>query len=316
MTTSGSLTDRYLDATLHRLPARLRPDIAQELRASIADAVDSRVEGGADRAAAERAVLAELGDPARLAAGYADRPLHLIGPARYFDYLRLLATLLATVVPVVAAVAGLVRVYQDGSVTDALGSALSAAITTGVHIAVWTTVLFALIERVPALRWSSSRPWSADDLPEPPTRRTKYGELVTVTAVLVLFTSLILLSPVISTETDVHGDPIGPLSPWLWDTGLIYAFISLLVVALGLVYAKYYLRWSFPVAIAAALVDVACSVVLVWLVANGRLLNPAFIEAAGWSSGLVRAIEIGLYGLAAVTILHAVGEAATRTRRR
>jgi hypothetical protein len=311
----GSLTDRYVDATLRRLPARLRPDIEQELRVSIADAVDGRVDGGADRAAAERAVLAELGDPIRLAAGYADRPLHLVGPAHYFDYLRLLTTLLATVVPIVAATAGLVRV-GDGSVTDVMGSALGAAVTAGVHIAVWTTVLFALIERVPALRWTSSRPWTPDDLPEPPSRRTKYGELVTVTVLLALFASLTLLSPVISTETDVHGEPVGPLSPWLWETGFVYVFIGLLVVALGLVYAKYYLRWSVPVAIAAALLDVACAVSLIWLVANDRLLNPAFIEAAGWSGDLVRTVEIALYALAAVTILHAVAEATTRTRRR
>ncbi|MFD0597537.1 permease prefix domain 1-containing protein [Catellatospora coxensis] len=69
-----TLTDRYVDATLRRLPGRQRADIEKELRTAIADAVDDRVEAGDEPAAAEIEVLTGLGDPARLAAGYADRP--------------------------------------------------------------------------------------------------------------------------------------------------------------------------------------------------------------------------------------------------
>ncbi|MFC7484261.1 permease prefix domain 1-containing protein [Luedemannella flava] len=68
--TTPTLTDRYVDATLRRLPERQRADIERELRASIEDAVEARVDGGEDPADAERAVLTGLGDPARLAAGY------------------------------------------------------------------------------------------------------------------------------------------------------------------------------------------------------------------------------------------------------
>src|SRR5882672_5085367 len=113
MTTTTSLTDRYVDATLRRLPGRQRPDIEKELRASIADAVDDRLVAGSDPAEAERAVLTELGDPARLASGYADRPLQLIGPALYLDYTRLLGALLATVVPAVAMAIAIVRTLRE-----------------------------------------------------------------------------------------------------------------------------------------------------------------------------------------------------------
>jgi hypothetical protein len=54
-------------------PRDRRSDIERELRASIADAVDGRIDAGGEPADAEVAVLTELGDPARLAAGYADR---------------------------------------------------------------------------------------------------------------------------------------------------------------------------------------------------------------------------------------------------
>lgn len=315
MTSTADLTERYVDATLRRLPPRLRPDIERELRASIADAVDARVDGGADPATAERAALAALGDPVRLAAGYADQPLHLVGPAYYLDYRRLLAVLLATVVPVAAAVVGFAGIRRGEPVADVLLGALGAAATTGGHIALWTTALFALVERVPALRRAHSGAWAPERLPELPGRRAKHVELVASTAALVLGVSLVLLSPGISTVTDADGDPVGPLSPWLWDTRFVHLFAALLVVALGLVYAKHYARHNAPVAVAAALVDVTCSVALVWLVANDRVLNPAFVAAAGWSGGLVRAIEISLCALAAATVLHAVGGAAARTRR-
>ena len=142
-----TLTDRYVDATLRRLPSRQRPDIERELRASIADAVDDRVSAGEDPADAENAVLTELGDPARLAAGYADRPLHLIGPALFLDYTRVLTTLLATVVPIVAVVIAIVRVFEDADLGSIVGGTIGAAITTAVHIAVWVTLLFAVLER-------------------------------------------------------------------------------------------------------------------------------------------------------------------------
>ncbi|QFZ19830.1 permease prefix domain 1-containing protein [Saccharothrix syringae] len=310
MTTTADLTERYVDATLRRLPARLRPDVERELRASIADAVDAHVDGGADPKEAERAALTALGDPVRLAAGYADRPLHLVGPAHYPDYQRLLAVLMATAVPVVAAVVGLVGVRRGEPVADVLLGALGAAATAGGHIAIWTTVLFALLER--ASRRPSARPWTPDRLPEPTSRRARRTELAAATAALVVGVSLVLLSPTISTVTGADGAPIGPLSPWLWETRFVHLFTALLVVALGLVHLKHHVRWSAPVA---ALVDVACAVALVWLVANDRVLNPAFVEAAGWSDGVVRAIHTSLCALAALTVLHAVREAAVHIRR-
>src|SRR4051794_38396607 len=100
-TTANTLTDRYVAATLRSVPEKQRPELDKELRASIADAIDDRIEAGSKPEAAEREVLIELGDPIRLAAGYADRPLYLIGPALFPDYTRLLKLLVGIVVPIV-----------------------------------------------------------------------------------------------------------------------------------------------------------------------------------------------------------------------
>lgn len=320
MTTTSALTDSYIEAVLRRLPARQRPDIDRELRASIADAVDARVADGEDPAEAERSVLTGLGDPATLAAGYADRPFYLIGPELYLDYIRLLTTLVAIVVPIVAGLVGISAASRGEVITAIIGSVIGASITAGVHVAFWTTLVFAALQRIPAQQRipgrqrSGSRPWTVANLPQPPSRRARYAELVTLSAVLVVFTTAILLSPVVSPETDVNGDPIGILNPWLWDTGIVYVFIGLVILSLGNAFAKYYGPKRPSLAIAGALVDIAPAIVLVWLASTQRLLNPAFVEAAGWQPAM-RWVELGVLIAAALSVLSAIGEAVRRVRR-
>jgi hypothetical protein len=314
-TTTSTLTDRYVDAILRRVPERQRPDIERELRASIADAVDDRLETGADPAEAEVAVLTELGDPARLAAGYTDRPLHLIGPALYLDYIRLLRAMLATIVPTVAAAFALVETVQGQTLGRIIGASISGALTTAVHIVAWTTLAFAVIERTPGIRMPLTGPWTPAHLPAPPSRRARYGELITLTVVTVLACTLVLLSPVVSPKTDANGDPIGILSPWLWDTGVVYVLIALVIASLGVAYAKHYLRWSVPHAIAGSLIDIASPLLMVWLATTDRVLNPAFVEAVGWSPGVVRWINAGLVVTAVGTIIQTLVEGVRRARR-
>ncbi|WP_189080685.1 permease prefix domain 1-containing protein [Mangrovihabitans endophyticus] len=288
MTTSTpTLTDRYIEATLRRVPSRQRPDIERELRTSIADAVDDRLEAGATPAEAEVAVLTDLGEPARLAAGYADRPLHLIGPGFYVEYTKLLRVLLVTVVPAAAAGVGLARVLLRRDASAVVGDAVGAGFTAALHVVFWTTVLFTLVERARSPR-PPTRRWTPDALPEPVSRRTRYAELIAETVAMVVFTSFILISPVLRFQTDGDGHAIGLLDPWLWDSGLIYAFLGLLVVSLGLSFAKYYVNPSIPLAIGRAAVELATGLTLIWLAVNDHILNPAFVAAAGWSAGATR----------------------------
>ena len=72
-----TLTERYISATTDSLPPDTQGDVRAELEASIADAIESRLEQGEDPEEAERIVLTDLGDPAALAASYADRILFL-----------------------------------------------------------------------------------------------------------------------------------------------------------------------------------------------------------------------------------------------
>ncbi|GID91713.1 permease prefix domain 1-containing protein [Amorphoplanes digitatis] len=309
-----SLSDRYVDTTLRRLPPRQRTDIERELRAAIADAVDDRLAAGADADEAEVAALTELGDPARLAAGYADRPLHLIGPGLYLDYTRLLTTLLATVVPAVAGVVGFTHGVQELPVLTVIGDTLSAAFTTAVQIAFWTTVVFAMIERTPALRLPD-RAWTPDSLPAPPpSRRARWGELVAESVALVLVSTFVLLAPVVSPETDANGEPINIFDPWLWDTGFVYVFLTLAAATLAFSFVRYYVRWTLPLAIAGALVNVAAAVTLIWAAATDHMINPAFVAAAGWPAEAANWINVGLIVIAIGTLLHTVTESFRQAR--
>ncbi|MDF5756416.1 permease prefix domain 1-containing protein [Spongiactinospora sp. TRM90649] len=312
---TGTLTDRYVAAALHHLPARQRPEIEKELRASIADTLDGRLDAGDDPADAEVAALTQLGDPARLAAGYADRPLQLIGPALYLDYRRLLTALLVTIVPAVAVAVGLTRGLAGAGAADVLGGTLGAAVTTAVHIGFWTTLGFAVIERL-AVRGPLRRSWTPDALPAEPSRRLRYAELISVTVVTVLFSAGLLLSPSFSTETDAAGAPIGLFAPWLWETGVVYWFVAVVAVELCFVYARYYARWSVPLAVAGALADFAAPVTLIWLVLNDKVLNPAFVAAAGWPPEVPYFIGVGLVVMSVLTILHTVAESLRRARNR
>lgn len=295
MTTTETLTDRYIHAVLRRLPERQRPDIERELRASIADDIDGRVAAGADPAAAEREVLTQLGDPARLAAGYTEAPLHLIGPALFLDYVRLLKLILALAVPISAAVVAVTETLKTGATpASVIGATISVAITTTVHVVFWTTLVFAIIERTPALRWTPLRPWTPDHLPESQSRRQRFADLVAETVLVSLFGAFILLTPVFRFQTDANDDPINPLSPWLWDTGVVYVVVALMAAGLAADYVKYYVPWNGRLAALFGLVNLAPAGLLIWIGAQERLLNPAFAEAAGWPAPVSEWVHKGL----------------------
>src|SRR5690625_3189316 len=117
-----SLADRYISATINELPADLHDEVRPELQASIAEAEEARMAQGEDRETAERAVLTELGDPAVLAAGYADRPLQLIGPGYYLPWLRLLKLLLMIITPILFVLVAFVQEIGRASCREGVES--------------------------------------------------------------------------------------------------------------------------------------------------------------------------------------------------
>jgi len=285
MTATSSPTDRYVAATLRSLPERQRQDIEAELRALIADAIDDRREAGVDADSAERQVLTELGAPARLAASYSDRSLHLIGPEFYLDYVRILKLLLSTLVPLWFVIFALVT-FADGSPADvAFGGALYSALETAMSIAFFTTLVFAIIERVSAVRTKRTATWDPSSLPEVRDRRDRFSALIGgVIFLAVIVISLVLIQTVGAVEGP-DGARVGPVDSGLWESGVFYIALLIAIASIPFHLLAYYTGWSTLNAIANTVFVALLAVPAVWLAASGRLLSDDYFRAVGWPEG-------------------------------
>ena len=303
------LTDRYVYAVTRSLPEDQRDEVRRELRASIEDAIEPRVEAGEPAAQAEIAVLTELGDPARLAGTYADRPAWLIGPKYYYDWLRLLKLLLAIVLPIVFVVLFVVN-FVAGGVGQAFGAAFGVGISVAVHLAFWSTLLFFLIERhgkgteIPA--------WTVDQLPQLPSDEksgslSRMGELIGSVVFLGLFAFGLLWQQFNSVFTDASGDPVPLLNPELWSFWLPYTLVIIVLEVLFAVALYAVGRWTWPLAIVNIALGLAFAIPAAWLFATHQVLNPAFLDELGWTASTIE--WIGLIG-AAVVALVAIADAA------
>jgi hypothetical protein len=313
--TATSLTDRYVSAVVRSVPQRQRDDLENELRASLADAIDDRIEAGADAKTAEHDAILELGDPIVLSARYAGRPLHLIGPALYADWKRLLTVLEVIVVPIVLAVIPIVWLARGESVGDAIGAAAWIGFEVAVQLAFWITVTFAIVERSPHMTRTKLIPWTPDMLPDTSSKLTSRTEFIVETSLAAVLVIAFLLSPFVSPYTDAGGAVIPFFDPWIWQSGLVAVLVIVPLLQVGAGALKLRGRWTMPLAVAATLVDVAGAVVLIVLAATDHLLNPAFFDAAGWPQSVIGVVNVILVIVGALSIATSAWENIRSVRR-
>lgn len=166
-----NLIDIYIQEVTRRLPEKSREDIALELRSTIEDMLSD------DYSEEEvKEVLEKLGNPATLASGYRDQPMHLIGP-RYFDvYVTLLKMILpiAAVISLISMIATYFMNYggEEAVINVALhimGEGIWRIIEVSMQVFFWVTLVFAILERTDKgkdqnpLTTSLSK-WTPDDL--------------------------------------------------------------------------------------------------------------------------------------------------------
>lgn len=283
MTITGPLTERYISAVIRSLPASAQHDVRTELEGSIVDAVEARLEQGDDRADAERAVLTQLGDPGILAAGYAERPLHLVGPRFYLSWWRLLKVLLL-IIPICAmGGVALGQTLAGASVGEVIGSAVVAGLGTIVHVAFWVTLVFVILERTGNA--AALPAWTVDQLPESADRGSARADVIASLIFLVLAAGAVFWD-VLRGFFPTDGAPIPVLHPDLWPWGITVLLVligaeALLAVA---VYARG--RWTRTLAVVNTLLAVAFAVWGLVLLTQGALVNPAFIEVLAGDGGL------------------------------
>ena len=166
-----NLVDVYIQEVTRRLPEKTREDIALELRSTIEDMLpESHNEEDV------KTVLQKMGNPAALASGYRDRPMHLIGPRYYDAYI----TLLKMVLPIAALVTfiSVLVEYISGftgekaillAVMEITGYGIWRVIEVLIQTFFWMTVVFAVVERVEKDKHGqpltlSLQEWTPDEL--------------------------------------------------------------------------------------------------------------------------------------------------------
>ena len=271
-----SLIDRYVFTALRRVPEGQRADIDRELRASIDDAVDARVDGGEPRDTAVAAALTELGDPDRLADNYADRLPYLIGPEAFPAWRKLTTVLLTIVLPIVVAVVTVIQVIDRPAVGPAIGVAVRTAITTGVHMVFWTTLIFAILERTGA-RTPLNRPWTPDDLP-----KYEGGSLTRAQLAAGLVWPVILIVALILQQFTLTEVPV--LDPDNWSSWWLYIVAALLAECGYQIWVYRRAAWTHTVTVVNAVLAVLTFGPVAWLMATHRFYNQAFLDRLDWGS--------------------------------
>jgi len=274
---SNDLIERYVWAVVRRLPKETGVDVAQELRTTIADMVEAR-SGGED---AVRGVLVELGDPARLAAGYVAKPRHLIGPELYPTYVRILTALLLVIVPLVLVVTLVAELWDpvDGVPLGVLAG-LQAAVQTGVMVAFGVTLVFAVLERYGVVPGEAGGPrggaWDPATLPPVGGgRQISIGGSVAG----IVFLSLLLGWVVWQRSHSVFhvdGEPVAFLDGALWD---LWVPVLVVIVAAGIaveVWKAVAGVWTAALVVANVAVNAAFAAFFVALLATQRVVAPAF----------------------------------------
>lgn len=275
MTTTATLTDRYVDAAMRTVPESQRADLAAELRASIDDQIEARVEQGESPQAAERAVLTELGDPDKLAAGYTDRPLWLIGPRYYLQWWRLLKLLWWIVIPCAVFGVSLAMVLDGASFGRIMGAIWPLALTVGVHVGFWTTLVFFIVERTEGREKSLPfEPWTVDQLPDPRPRGAGFGDLIASLVFLVVAAGAILWDLFVGFVPTEPG--LSFLAPELWPNWIL-ALFGLMALEAALAVTVYAVRrWTIWLAVVNGVLNAAIAIPAIWLLMQGELINPAY----------------------------------------
>lgn len=276
----ATYAERYIAAVRRALPEASRADVEKELRASLADDIEARIESGVDPATAEREALLAMGDPDRLAAEYAGRPLWLIGPALYLDWRRLLTVLLSIVLPIVIAAVVLAQALAGSGPIDIVLSAAGTAFSVGVAMAFWVTVIFAIIERAGA----GSRPlttWRVDDLPTSTvvTRQVGVSDLVGPLIGLVILLAFLVWQSTFSPFATETGEPVALIDPALWSFWVPW-FIAVAVVEVIFAIVLYRRgAWNLGLAVANIVIAAASAVPMIVLIVRDQIVNPALPAA-------------------------------------
>lgn len=257
-----TLTDRYINAAVAGVPEPARDDVAEELTASVADAVDALVASGMTPERAEVQALTDLGDPAILAERFGGRPRHLIGPAYFGQYTQLLRVLLMVVVPIVGVASLLAQGLAGATPLSGVLSALGTMFMVAVQICFWVTIVFVVLERTDTA--VPTKAWTPGDLPVVVDRKIGIGEIVGG----ISWSVLLIWALVWQRDRAV---PVFTEEAWVpWLLVVIGALIAAIVLEVCKLRAG---RWTVALASANTIINATIAGILIYLWTAGTLLT-------------------------------------------
>lgn len=287
-----NLIEIYIQEVTRRLPEKNREDIALELRSTIEDMLpDHHNEKDI------KLVLEKLGNPVKLASGYRDQPMHLIGP-EYFDlYVTLLRMILpiAIVISLIAMVAEYFIGYSGNegiinSFLTIIGQGIVRIIEVGIQTCFWLTLVFAIIERT--VKGKDGQPfstsfakWTPDNLKNIPnipkkkaiTKIKVFGSLMWTAIWSTIYFNANHLVGIYKNG----GYGLKFVTPSLnQDVLLWYLPFVIVVIGLEIALGLYKLikgQWTKRMAICNAAFQLFGSIVFIVIVINPNLMNRDFI---------------------------------------
>ncbi|WDH75992.1 hypothetical protein PTI97_00210 [Exiguobacterium marinum] len=272
-----NLRDVYIDEVTSRIPESMRQDVALELESTIDD-----MTGNDPSETALFEALRQLGDPHILAARYANRPLHLIGPALFTQYVNVIKIVLPIAVTVITILS--VIGYLNNSIDDTswLPFLIQAFLQVGaaifnvvVQTLFWITLTFFIIERAVPEGEVPFSSWKPEQLKKVKPRSTSISfgsilfDFVATVLMVVLYVNAEQMIRVV-----MNGKSYPLLNPSVLDRFLPFV-IALAVFGIAIAIYKWMVRhWTKPLALWNALFNV------VWIVVTALiLLQPDLISS-------------------------------------
>jgi len=290
----SNIIDRYVYAVVSRLPQAKRQDIEKELRSILQDMMEAR--GGETEENARQAVE-ELGNPAKLAEKYLDRPRYVISPRIYDTYVLVLKIVLfaVTIGVVVSAIVSAATSSVSGMGGEALGKGIGSFIVelcggllTGFA---WVTIAFWLMERYQLkVELNMEKEWSAKDLGEIPAKQAvlKWGDSLASIIFSTVVLLIVVFIPYVIAAYLSHNGTLEVVT--VFNIDVLQQRMGLLVAAyaLGILREVAKLiagRWSAQLGVLSAAVSLLCMGLMLGVFADLAVWNAQFGPQVAGATG-------------------------------
>jgi hypothetical protein len=208
------LIDRYVYEVGRRLPRKNRADIQVELRSTLVDTLEGRVEGEPTQED-EVELLKEFGPPQQVAASYWPQGQYLIGPSLYPLFRMVVGIALLAFIIVQLVLLGIALVFNQEVLTFTsvleIFSGMISSVFTAFGIIV---IVFAVLQRLDVKPDTDDEEWDPRQLPqiEEVDTVSRGGTVVEITLSLVIVAILLFLpnkiGVVISPGTEIILNPV------------------------------------------------------------------------------------------------------------